>query len=133
MINLANVKRYIIFLFGGGLGLLSAMVLTFVLTEYFYLDHMISYSFGLLAALLVNFNYHTKITFKYMHANIKTITKFTMIFLFITLINWFLVFLFTKQIILLEFRYYYLIVIFFVTLCVSVINFLINKLWVFRS
>jgi len=131
--RLEDIKRYFIFLLGGGLGLLVNLILTFIFTEYFLLDSMISYSIGLIANIFVNFTYHINITFKIKQVNARKIVKFIAVFSAITLMNWILVYLFTKKIVFFEWHYYYLATIFVVTLFISIINFIINKAWVFKD
>jgi len=122
-------RRYIIFIFGGGLGLVINLLITFVLTEYFYLWHMFSYSIGLTLNIIINYIYHTKITFKIERSKNRLI-KFVVVFLLMVLLNWFFVYYFTEII---GFKKYYLIVIVAVTFVLSIINYLINKLYVFKK
>ena len=54
-----DLIKYIIFIFGGGLGFLVNFIITVLLTEVFGLWHMLSFSIGIIGNFLVNFFYHT--------------------------------------------------------------------------
>ena len=59
-----DVYRYITFVFGGVLSLIINLIITYVLTEYLQLWHMLSFSIALGTEILFLFIYHTFITFK---------------------------------------------------------------------
>lgn len=128
-----GITKYFIFLIGGGLGLLVNLVITFFLTEFLHLWHMVSYIFGLAANIVVNFVYHKYITFKVKDKMQKRILKFIVVYFLVVIVSWALVYLFTEIIVFSSFKYYYLIIIVLVTLVVSIVNYLLNKLWVFNE
>jgi len=128
-----DIKKYFIFVIGGGLGLAIILLLTFILTEFFHIQHMISYSISLVPAILFVFIYHSLITFKGNKRNHKTLIKFVIIFGIMTFLNWILIYLFTEKYIFSSWRYYYMVIIFLATCIVSILNFLSNKIWVFKK
>lgn len=128
-----TLERYFIFIIGGGFGLLVNIIITFILTEFFHFWHMLSYSIGLIFNIIVNFTYHRFITFATKDNWIENIIKFITGYFMIVIINWILVYIFTEIFIFSIFRYYYIIVIIFITFLVSIFNYAINKRWVFKK
>ena len=116
-------KRYLTFIVGGGFSLLLNLGITYAFTEYAGLWHMLSYSFALMAEIIFLFVFHSYITFKAK----GHFLKFALIILFISALNWLLVYLFSVII-----GVYYLVAIVVVALVVSVLNYLLNREWVFN-
>ena len=59
-----DLYRYFKFIFGGGLSLLLNLALTYLLTEYLQLWHMLSFAISLTVEILFLFAYHSVITFR---------------------------------------------------------------------
>ena len=116
-------RKYVIFIIGGGISLLINLGVTYAFTEYAGLWHMLSYTFALATEIIFLFVYHTYITFKAR----GHFVKFAGVILFISALNWILVY-FTSVIL----GIYYLIAIAGVALAVSVLNYMINRIWVFN-
>ena len=54
-----DIYRYIKFLFGGGVSLIINLIITYVLTEFLNLWHMLSFSIALGIEIVFLFFYHT--------------------------------------------------------------------------
>lgn len=119
-----EARRYFTFIVGGGISLLINLSITFILTEFFKLWHMYSYTIALSVEILFLFTYHTHITFKAR----GHFAKFVGIVLLITLLNWIGVYVISVVI-----GINYLISIILVSLMISVLNYYLNKIWVFSS
>jgi len=137
---LNELIKYAQFIFGGGLGLLANLAVTYVLADIIGLWFRASYAIGLAANVLFNFLYHRHITFGRKDKSMSRLYKFIPLTLAVTATNYILVLTFTELIILkwlmpVSFlqQYYNYMAIVAVTGLVSVINYLANKLWVFRS
>ncbi len=118
-----NWYGYFKFLFGGGLSLILNLTVTYLLTEFFQLWHMLSFAIALCTEILFLFGYHSLVTFR---------TKgkfwvFLIVILFISALNWVGVYLAS---VVLEIHYIISIVI--VALIISVLNYFLNKRLVFR-
>lgn len=118
-----DLFRYIKFLFGGGLSLLLNLGITFILTEYFQLWHMLSFAIALGCEIFFLFGYHSVVTFR----RNGRFWLFVLVILFISVLNWLAVYLLTEVLAL-----PYLIAIVFSALVISVLNYGINKRLVFR-
>ncbi len=120
----SDLFRYVKFVFGGGIALILNLILTYILTEYLGLWHMISFAIALGLELLFLFIYHTFITFKKRGRKII----FILIISFISALNWILVFILTQ-----ELKLHYLISIVLVAGVVSIINYTLNRNLVFNA
>lgn len=118
----ADLFRYIRFLFGGGLSLLLNLGITYVLTEYFNLWHMLSFAIALGCEILFLFSYHSYVTFR---KNGK-FWLFALVILFISGLNWMGVYALTEVLTL-----PYLIAILLSAGVISLLNYGINKKVVF--
>ena len=118
-----DVYRYITFVFGGVLSLIINLIITYVLTEYLQLWHMLSFSIALGTEILFLFIYHTFITFK-KEANFPF---FITIILIISGLNWIAVYLLSVII-----GIQYLIAIILSAGVISIINYLLNRNLVFK-
>lgn len=120
-------SKYLTFVIGGGLGLLINLIITIILSEIFGVKETISYVFGLGANVLFNFAYHKYITFQVKDKTRERFSKFAIITLAITGINYILVY-FSIEIL----GIFYIVSIITITLFISVLNYLVNKIWVFK-
>ena len=118
-----EASRYFTFIIGGGISLLIGLGVTWGFTEYAGFWHMLSYAIALSVEIIFLFVYHTYITFKAR----GHFLKFALVILFITGLNWVLVY-FVSVII----GVYYLIAIVLVALVVSILNYFLNRIWVFN-
>ena len=118
-----DIYRYIKFLIGGGISLIINLIITYVLTEYFYLWHMLSFLIALGIEIVFLFAYHSFVTF-----NKKgRVSIFIIIILIISGMNWIAVY-FLSIIIGIQ----YLIAIILSAGAISIINYLLNKNFVFK-
>ena len=117
-------RKYFTFIFGGGISLLIGLGITYVFTRYVGLWHMFSYTIAIFFEIIFLFFYHTHITFK----TKGHILKFAFNILFISFLNWVFVYLFSVT-----FGINYLVSIVFVALLISVINYSMNKVFIFNN
>ncbi|MBN2454043.1 GtrA family protein [Candidatus Woesearchaeota archaeon] len=142
-----TVRRYFIFLFGGGTAYFLAMIITTFL-ERGGMWFWAAYSVGLVFAIVFTFIYHRYVTFRKFGSIGSRFAKFTVVVLLIVIANWIFTIItisllsgaqlqFGDPNALLDSAKYaapltYWLVTFFVTLVLSVFNFLFNKIWVFK-
>ena len=119
-----DIFRYVKFVFGGGLSLILGLIVTYTLTEYFHLWHMLSLAIAIGLELIFLFIYHTFITFQKKGKALL----FGLIILFISTLNWILVYIMT-----IEFTFHYIISIIIVAGFISIINYLLNRNLVFNT
>lgn len=117
-----DLYKYVKFLFGGGLSLLLNLGITYVLTEYLHLWHMLSFTIALGCEILFLFVYHSYVTFR---KNGK-FWLFALVILFISSLNWLAVYALTEVLAL-----PYLIAILLSAGVISLLNYGINKRVVF--
>jgi putative flippase GtrA len=131
-----TLRRYFIFLVGGGTGLVIAEVVTTFLTEVFHYWYMFSYVIGTIFAILFTFIYHRYVTFRKFSDIKKRFIKFVAVVSIIAVTNLVLVYTLTEAWANITgspvTKVYYWTTIFFVTLVLSTVNFAVNKLWVFK-
>ncbi len=132
-----DIIKYAKFIFGGGLGLLINIAVTYLLTDVLGIMFRLSYALGLVVNVIFNFFYHRHITFNKKDKSIKRLYKFIPITLAVTAANYILVLLFTSILVLdwiIPFfkPYYKYIAIIGITGIVSVINYYVNKKMVFE-
>ena len=113
-----NWFRYLKFIFGGGLSMLLNLALTYILTEYFDLWHMVSYTISLVLEILFLFVYHSLVTFR----GKGRFLYFVATVLFISGLNWAAVYVMTVV-----FKIYYPIAILIAALTFSMLNYFINR------
>lgn len=121
---LREFKKYLIFIFGGGMSMLLNLGITYAFTDYVGLWHMYSYTIALFCELIFLFVYHTYITFR----TRGNFIKFALVILLVSALNWLGVY-FTSIIL----KIHYLISIILVALIISVLNYTINRLFVFKK
>ena len=114
---------YVTFLFGGGLSLLLNLGITYSLTEYLHLWHMFSFAVALGCEIFFLFVYHSYVTFR----KNGRFWLFAAVIIFISSLNWLAVYLLTEILVL-----PYLIAIVLSAGVISLLNYGINKIVVFR-
>ncbi len=119
-----DIRRYLRFIIGGGLSLLLNLAITYLLTELLHLWHMLSFAIALGVEILFLFVYHTRITFK-QNGNFF---RFAFITLFISGLNWVFVYVLSEVL-----GIYYLVSIVVSALVISVLNYTLNRFFVFGS
>jgi putative flippase GtrA len=131
-----TLRKYLIFIAGGGTGLLIAEAITTLLTESFNMWYLISYTIGTAVSIIFTFIYHRYITFRKSTEIRKRFIKFVFVVTVIATLNVVLVYFFTEAaaaFLGIEIsKLLYWSTIFIITLVLSTINFAINKLWVFK-
>ena len=127
MMQLVNWRQdlfaYVKFIIGGCISLILNLIVTWLLTEFAGLWHMVSFGIALGVEVVFLFIYHTLITFK---KNGK-LTHFVVVILIISGLNWLAVGLLSVI-----FSLPYLIAIIISAGVISVANYLINKKLVFN-
>ena len=118
-----DIYRYVKFIFGGGLSLIINLIITYALTEYLHLWHMLSFSIALVIEILFLFIYHSFVTFK----KDAKVPLFIIIILIISGMNWIAVY-FLSVIVGIQ----YLIAITLSAGVISIINYLLNRNLVFK-
>jgi len=121
-----HIKQFGIFLIGGGLGALINLALTYLLTEFFGVWYMGAYSLGVCANIIFNFWYHKNITFKIQDKLRRRMVKFALTNVFIGGGIMVLVYMLTEIL-----KVQYILSGIIAIGLMSIINFLINKFWVF--
>ena len=127
-LKLWSLKRFIIFCFGGGIGAIINIMITAFITEIYLINYKISYIIGLALNLIFNFFFNRHITFKAKSEWQKRFVKFFIVSVSTILLNYGAVILLTEV-----FGVYYLISIAFSIILFSVLNYKLNKLWVFKN
>jgi putative flippase GtrA len=133
-------RQFIVFLAGGGLGALTNWVISFFLTSIEGLHYIVSFSLAQLINITVNFLWHTYITFNVKDKAGNRFVRFLLMSIMTASLSIGLVYL-TKEylldrvykIYLFKYDLNYLAAIIMITFFVSVINFTISRLWVFRK
>jgi len=123
-----SLKRLFVFLLGGGIGSLLCLIIVFVLTEQVGLKYMPSYGFGVSAAILFNFLFHRSITFGVRDRIRHRIIKFAATSLLIGAGIMALVYAFTEFL-----GFWYIFSGIAAITIMSLVNFWINKEWVFST
>ena len=119
-----DIYRYSKFVFGGGFSLILNLLITYVLTEYLQLWHMLSFSIALGIEILFLFVYHSFITFN----KEGKLSLFIIIILIISAMNWVAVYFLS---IIIEVQY--LMAITLSAGVISIINYLLNRSIVFKD
>ncbi len=117
-----GLRRYFTFLFGGGLGLIINVIITYLLTEFFGLWHMVSFSIAMGLEVIFLFTYHTLVTFK----KRGNLLRYLIVVLSVGGLNWLAVY-FLSVILPVP----YLIAIILSAGVISIANYLLNKKLVF--
>jgi len=120
-------KRFIIFSIGGVIGMLVNLAITIILTEVFLVWYRISYAIGLAVNLIFNFVYNRHITFKKKTKMKRRFVKFVIVSLSTILLNYISVIIVTEYL-----GISYILSIVMVVFLIAIINYLLNKVWVFN-
>lgn len=131
------MKQYLIFIFGGGIGIVLAVLTTTVLTEVFKLWYGLSYGFGLIVSTIFKFLYHRSITFNRLSWWKTRFARFIFLTVLMVIANWLLVYASSEALANIFHEEvkapYYITAIFLVGALLSIVNFGFNKRWVFRN
>jgi len=125
------IKRYVIFIFGGFVGWLILISITTLIATIFQTRPYIGYSFGLTAAIIFTFSYHRYITFKQKTNWRSRFMKFAPLEMTLSALNWLLFYVVTESLGI-DFGVGYIIASFFITWFISIINFSLNRFWIFK-
>lgn len=120
-------KKFIIFIFGGGIGALLNLTTAWFLTDILGLWYLISYIFGGAVNTTFKFFYHRRITFGVKDALKMRFFKFILVTAGMSLIYLSLIYFLTDIL-----HFHYLISGIVVISTMSVLNFLVDKKWVFK-
>jgi putative flippase GtrA len=137
---ISRFQSYFIFIIGGGIGALVNWLISFLLTSIIGIHYVISYSIAQTANIAVNFLWHRFITFRVKDKSTARFIRFFIMSIITALISIVLVYL-TKEFVL---DYFYTIILYgkdlnylaaiiIITFVISVMNYLISKLWVFKE
>ena len=131
-----NLRMYLVFIMGGGARFLFVALLTLVLIEGFNFPYTISYGAALAVGTISGFFYNRVFTFNTLTAWKSRLLKFAIISVLIDVSNWSLVVTITQTLgnyfETADLPRYYWPAIFLATSLLSVVNFGLNKFWVFR-
>ena len=128
---------YFVFLLGGGARLIFIMLISFVLIDLLNFSYTISYATALLMAANFTFFYNRHITFNRLPKWKSRFLKSSLVVVLIGSANWALVYIITEAIAshfgTEALPAYYWPIIIIVTLILSVMNFIFNRNWVFKT
>ena len=126
---LATIKRYLVFIFGGGIGFLILYGFHKFFRDSFGMNPLVSYAIGMVFAIIFTFIYHRMITFKMKTKAHERFIRFSLVVIVIAVSNWGL-FAIGRQVMNLPVADF--VMSFIITLLLSVINFTINRIVIFR-
>lgn len=126
---LATIKRYFIFVIGGGIGFLILYGFHKFFRDSFGMNPIVSYAIGMVFAIMFTFVYHRLITFKVKTRTQERFINFSIAVVLIAVTNWGL-FAIGRQVLNLPVSDF--IMSFIITLVLSVVNFAINRIFIFR-
>src|SRR3989338_476957 len=125
-------SRFWVFSIGGGLGAIVNWAITVALTEILLIPWEASYAVGLSINLLLNFFFNMMITFRKHSEALRRFVRFLAVSISTILLNY--VSSVALENILgavISFRFNYLVSIILVTCGIAVVNYKLNKWWVF--
>ena len=125
------IKRYAIFIFGGFVGWLILISITTFITNAFQTRPYVGYLFGLTGAIIFTFSYHRYITFKQKTNWQSRFMKFAPLEISLSALNWLLFYIVTESQGIGS-GVGYITASFFITWFISIINFSLNRFWVFK-
>lgn len=126
--GIKNARRYITFIFGGFLGALLNWTVTYVLTEFAKLWYLFSFMIACICTIIFNFTFHMHITFGVKDAHLKRFTRFIGVYLAIFGLSVGSVYMLTSTL-----NVYYMFSIIATTIVISIVNFALNKRFVFKN
>ena len=134
------MKKYCIFITGGGIGALVNWLISFMLTSLLGIYYLVSYLVAQFVNIAVNFTWHRYITFCVESSSLEQFFRFVLLSCTTALLSLVLVFLLKEFVIdsiyemeVWGFNLNYLAAIVSVTFLVSVINYVVSKMWVFTT
>ena len=139
-LNGLDVKKYFVFITGGGIGALVNWLISFVLTSLFGIYYLVSYLVAQVVNIVVNFTWHRYITFRARSSSIKQFFRFVLLSSVTAVLSLGLVFVMKEfvmdgiyEMMVWGFKLNYLAAIVLVTFFVSIINYVVSKIWIFSS
>lgn len=126
MFNL--VKKYAIFIFGGGLGALLNLSVTYLLVEFLGMWYIFAYCIGGALSIIFNFTFQRIVTFKIMDDMMKRLGRFIMVSIAISLCMLMSVYILTDIL-----KIWYILSGIISIAFLSIINFSLNMLWIFEK
>ncbi len=137
--KIKGIFSYLKFIVGGGLGLLVNLFVTYVFESLLGMPFPFAYAVGLSVNVVFNFVYHSNITFSRKDNAMSRFYRFVPVTLAVVLANYALVLLFADVVVLSNLiplflfqQFYNYFVIIAVTGVVSLLNFVLNRRWVFK-
>ncbi len=125
-VKIIKKSRIIYFFIGGFLIFFFEWLLAIFLTEFFLIPVRLSYFLALALGLSLLYFFHKKITFRIKKKfNLKRYQKFILTYTLSYFFNWFFV-----SILIIKINY--IIAIPLVAFCLGIINYLVNRYWVFK-
>ena len=115
------------FVLGGGLCFIYDIIATFILTEIVGVWYLASYFFALSTGIIFLFIYHMRVTFGKSDNVKRRFAKFVFVATVYLFLNTWLVYFITET-----YKLHYLKSVILVTTVLSILNYLVNKKWVFR-
>lgn len=126
MIKYSEIRRYGVFLIGGGLGALLNLAVTYLLTEFLSVQYLVSYLFGCSLNIVFNFLFHQSVTFGVYDQKARRFLKSVLTSIGAAFVIIILVYFFTEYL-----KLWYIASGVLAIGITSIINYLFNKSWVF--
>jgi putative flippase GtrA len=137
---ISRLKNYVVFATGGGVGALVNWGISFVLTSLIGVHYILSYLIAQSVNIVVNFTWHRLITFNVMDNSAGRFVRFCLLSIATALASIGLVYALKEWVVDHWYRVIvrgvdlnYLVVIIAVTFIISIVNFVISKLWIFNG
>jgi putative flippase GtrA len=135
-----DMKRYFIFIVGGGIGALVNWFISFVLTSLLAMYYLFSFLIAQIVNIVVNFTWHRHVTFRDKGDPLGQFTRFLIMSICTISLSIGLVFVIKEfvidnifELIIFGYKINYLLAIVSVTFLVSVINFVVCMTWIFKN
>ena len=139
-VDAEDVKKYFVFITGGGIGALVNWLISFMLTSLFGIYYLVSYLIAQFFNIIVNFTWHRYITFCVKSSSREQFFKFILLSSATALLSLGLVFIIKEfvmdsiyEVVVWGFKLNYLTAIVLVTFMVSIINYVVSKIWIFKN
>lgn len=121
------VKKYVIFMIGGGLGALVNLGIIYVFTDFLGFWYIFSCFLGAVANIIFNFAYHRRITFGVKDNMQNRFLRFAAINIAVGITSISFIYMLTEWL-----NIWYVISAAISAVSIGIVNFFINKNWVFR-
>jgi putative flippase GtrA len=121
------IRKYIVYIIGGGIGSVVCLLLTYFLTEKIGFWYFYSYFVGLMTSTAFNFFYHRSVTFKIKDNIFHRLAKHFFLSVFIIFSYMALIYALTDI-----FRIWYILSGVITIVIMSVASFFASKRWVFK-